>query len=105
MPEVILPDPFPAFESSQDNIHEVTPEKLLTLEKLLEPEKEKRVKARSMCLRSSATGRSKKKNRKHRVRTQDMIEEGLRYSRQAGPESVEDGCLLLGLTPDVIDLE
>ena len=50
VPEVILPDPFPAFESSQDNIHEVTPEKLLSPKKVLEPEKEKPVRERSMCL-------------------------------------------------------
>ena len=71
VPEVILPDQFPAFESSQDDIHEVTPEKLLTLEKVLEPEKEKPVRARSMCLRSSAPGQSKKMKgtRKRRVGT------------------------------------
>ena len=37
VPEIILPDPFPAFESSQDNICEITPEKLLSPEKVLEP--------------------------------------------------------------------
>ena len=42
--------------------------------------------------------------RKRRVRTQDMAEEGLRYSDESDPESVEDGCLLLGLTRDLIDL-
>ena len=40
-PEVILPDPFPAFNSSQDDICEITPEQ--DLEKVLEPEKEKPV--------------------------------------------------------------
>ena len=44
-PEVILPDPFPAFNSSQDDIHEITPErnpeKVQNPEKVLEPEKEK----------------------------------------------------------------
>ena len=106
MPELILPDPFPAFESSQDDIHVLTPEKLLSREKVLEPEKEKPVRERSMCLRSSAPGRSRKKKgtRKRRARTQDMIEEGLRYSDESGPESIEDECLLLGLTQDVIDL-
>ena len=99
-PEVILPDPFPAFDSSQDNIREITPEKLLSPEKVLEPEKEKPVRERSMCLRSSAPGQSRKKKgtRKRRVRTQDMVEEGLRYSDESDLESVEDGCLLLGLT-------
>ena len=38
-PEVILPDPFPAFNSSQDDIHEITPER--NPDKVLEPEKEK----------------------------------------------------------------
>ena len=71
VPEVILPDPFQAFESSQDNIHEITPEKLLSPEKVLEPEKEKPVRERSMCLRSSAPGqtRNKKGTRKRRSRT------------------------------------
>ena len=73
---------------------------------MLEPEKEKPVRERSMFLRSSATRQSRKKKvtRKCRVRTQDMIEEGLRYSDESGPESIEDRCLLLGLTRDVIDL-
>ena len=92
MPELILPDPFPAFESSQDDIHVLTPEKLLSREKVLEPEKEKPVRERSMCLRSSAPGqtRNKKGTRKRRARTQDMIEEGLRYSDKLGLESIED---------------
>ena len=95
-PEVILLDPFPAFDSSQDDIHEITPEpnpeKLLSPEKVLEPEKEKPVRERSMCLRSSAPGQSRKKKgmRKRRVRTQDMVEEGLCYSDESDPESVED---------------
>ena len=106
VPEVILPDPFPAVNSSQDNILEITPEKLLSPEKVLEPEKEKPVRERSMCLRSSAPGRSRKKKgtRKRRVWTQDMVEKGLRYSEESDPESIEDGCLLLGLTQDVINL-
>ena len=71
-----------------------------------EPEKEKPVRERSMWLRSSAPGRSRKKKgtMKCRVRNQDRIEEGLRYSDKSGPESIEDGCSLLGLTQDVIDL-
>ena len=110
VPEVILPDPFPVFNSSQDDIREITPErnpeKLLNPEKVLEPEKEKPVRERSMCLRSSAPGqlRKKKGTRKRRVWTQVMIEEGLRYLDESDPESVEDGYLLLGLTRDVIDL-
>ena len=109
-PEVILPDPFPVFNSSQEDISEITPEgnpkKLLNPEKVLEPEKEKPAGQRSSCLRSSAPGRSKKKKgtRKRRVRTQDMVEEGVYYSDESDRESVEDGCLLLGLTRDVIDL-
>ena len=90
----------------QDEIREITPEKLLSPEKVLEPEKEKPVRERSMCLRSSAPGRSRKKKgtRKRRVRTQDMVEEGLHFSDESDPESVENRCLLLGLTRDVIDL-
>ena len=119
VPEVILPDPFPAFDSSQDDIHEITPErhpenvlepekeKLRTPEKALEPETEKLAKGKSRCPRSSTLGRPRKKKetRKRRVRTQDMIEEGLRYLDESDPESIEDGCLLLGLTWDVIDLD
>ena len=84
--------------SSQDEIADVTP--------ALEPEKEKPVVRRSSCLRSSAPGRARKKKgtRKGRVWTQDMIEGGTYYSDESAPESVEDGCLLLGLTRDVIDL-
>ena len=43
--------------------------------------------------------------KKHRVWTQDMIEEGLRFLGESDLESTEDGCLLLGLTRDVIDLD
>ena len=69
----------------------------------MELEKEKPVAARSRCLRFSAPGRARKKKgtKKCRIRTQDMIEVGTYYS----DESVEDGCLLLGLTQDVIDLD
>ena len=103
-PEVILPDTLPVFNSSRDKISEITPER--DPEKVLEPEKEKPAGQRSSCLRSSAPGRARKKKgtRKRRVRTQDMVEEGAYYSDESDPESVEDGCLLLGLTRDVIDL-
>ena len=73
MPEVILPDPFPAFDSSQDDIREITLEQLPSPEKVLEPEKEKPVRERSMCLRSSAPGQSI-----GRRRGQGNIESGLR---------------------------
>ena len=83
--------------SSQDEIADVTP--------ALEPEKEKPVVRRSSCLRSSAPRRARKKKgkRKHRVWTQDMIEGGTYYLDESAPESVEDECLLLGLTRDVLD--
>ena len=109
-PEVILPDPFPVFNSSQEEIAEITPEpnpeKRLNPEKVLEPETEKPAGQRSRCLRSSAPGQSKKKKgtRKRRAWTQDIVEEGVYYSDKSDPEFVEDGCLLLGLTRDVIDL-
>ena len=53
---MILLDPFPAFDSSQDDIHEITPEKVLELEKeklqtpekVLEPESEKLAKSREV---------------------------------------------------------
>ena len=128
VPEVILQDPFTAFDSSQDDTQEITPErtpekvlepekeKLRTPEKVLEPEREKtpRTRAeklatvRSLCPRSSTPGRPRKRKatmKRHRVRTQDMIEEGLRFLDESDSESIEDGCLLLGLTRDVIDLD
>ena len=73
----------------------------------LEPEKEKPSTAsRSKCLRSSAPGRVKRMlTKKRRIRSQDMIEGGTYWSDESAPESVEDGCFLLGLTQDVIDLD
>ena len=105
LPEAILPDNLPVINSSQDEIVEITPE--LNLEKELEPEKEKPVAARSRCLRSTAPGRAKKRKgtKKRRTRTKDMIQGGTYYSDESAPESVEDGCLLLGLTQDVIYLD
>ena len=92
-------------DSSQEEIVDVTPE--LNPEKELEPEKEKPVASRSRCLRSSAPGRArnKKVTKKRRIRTQDIIEGGKYWTDESAPESVEDGCLLLGLTQDVIDLD
>ena len=105
LPEAILPDNPPVINSSQDEIVEVTME--LNLEKELEPEKEKPVAARSRCLRSTTPGQAKKRKgtKKRRTRTQDMIEGGTYYSDKSAPKSVKDGCLLLGLTQDVIDLD
>ena len=90
-PEANLPDNLPVVE--------ISPE--------LEPEKEKLVVARSRCLRSTAPGRTKRRKgtKNHRVRSQDMIEGGTYYSDESSPESIEDGCLLLGLTQDVLDLD
>ena len=87
-------------DSSAEELVEITPE--------LEPEKEKPPTAsRSRCLRSSAPGRARKKKptKKRRIQTQDMIEGGTYWSDESAPESVEDGCLLQGLTQDVIDLD
>ena len=83
---------------------EITPEG--NPEKVLEPEKEKPVGQRSGCLRSSAPGQAKKKKgtRKRRVRTQDIVEEGAYYLDESDQQSLEDRCLLLGLTGDVLDL-
>ena len=102
--EVILPDNLPVINSSQDEIVEITSE--LNSEKELEPEKQKPASVRSRCLRSSAPGRTRKKKgkTKRRVCTQDMIEGGTYYSDESAPESVEDGCLLLGLSQDLINL-
>ena len=103
LPEVILPDNMVVINSSQDEIVEITPE---VTEKELEPEKEKPASSRSRCLHSSAPGQTRKKKvtRKLRVRTQDMIEGGTYYSDESAPESVEDGCLHVGLSQDLIDL-
>ena len=99
-----IPPPF--VDSSQDEIVNITLE--LEQEKELEPEKKKPPAAsRSRCLRSTAHGRARKKKptKKHRIRTQDMIEGGPYWSDESAPESVEVGFLLLGLTQDVIDLD
>ena len=84
------------------------PERLEPVEPVpvVEPEREKTlVASRTRCLRSSAPGRVKRKpTKKRRIYTQDMILEGSYWLDESAPESVEDGCLLLGLTRDVIDL-
>ena len=104
LPEVILPDKVAVINSSQDEIAEITLE--VNSEKELDPEKEKPVSVRSRCLCSSAPGRTRKKKgtRKRRVCTQDMIKGGTYYSDESAPESVEDGCLHLGLSQELIDL-
>ena len=73
----------------------------------MEPEREKTpVASGSRCLRSSAPGRVKRKpTKKRRICTKDMVMEGVYWSDESEPESVEDGCLLLGLTQDIIDLD
>ena len=106
-PAAILPDNQPPFvDSSKHEIVDITPE--LELEKELEPEKEKPPAAsRSRCLRSTAPGRARKKKptKKRRIRTQDMIDGRTYWSDEPALESVEEGCLLLGLTQAVIDLD
>ena len=73
----------------------------------VEPKREKTpVASGPRCLRSSAPGRVKRKpTKKCRIHTQDMILEGVYWSDESEPESVEDRCLLLGLTRDIIDLD
>ena len=95
----ILPDnPSPAADKSAENIVEPVLE--------LESEKEKPSTASgSRYLRSSASGRVKRKpTKKCMIRTQNMIKEGRYWSDKFAPESIEDGCLLLGLTQDIVDL-
>ena len=109
-PAAILPYNQPPFiDSSQDEIVEITPELKPEKEKPeLETEKEKPPTAsRSRCLHSTAPGRARKKKstKKRRIRTQDMIEGGTYWPDESAPESVEDECVLLGLTPDIIDLD
>ena len=97
------------------NVTESNKEMLRTPENVLEPEKEKTlgtkaeklVTGRSLCPRSSTRGRPRKRKsiKKHRVWSQDMIEEGLHFLDESDLESIEDGCLLLGLTRDMIDLD
>ena len=72
----------------------------------LESEKEKPSTASgSRYLRPSASGRVKRKpTKKCMIRTQNMIKEGRYWSDKSAPESIEDGCLLLGLTQDIVDL-
>ena len=73
----------------------------------VELEKEKPPAAsRSRCLRSSAPGQVKRKpTKKRRIRTQNMTEDGTYWSDESAPESIEDGCLLLGLTQYIIDID
>ena len=94
-----LDNPPPVADSSAENIVKPVPE--------LELEKEKPSTAsRSRCLRSSAPGRAKRKpTKKRRICTQDMIEGGTYWSDESTPESIEDGCLLLGLTQEIIYLD
>ena len=61
---------------------------------------------RKCSMRSTAPRRAKRTpNKRFKPRTQDMILEGLYWSDESEPESVEDGCLLMGLTQDIIDLD
>ena len=95
----ILPDnPSPAADKSAENIVKPVQE--------LESEKEKPSTASgSRYLRSCASGRVKRKpTKKCRIRTQNMIEEGTYWLDESAPESTKDGCLLLGLTQDIVDL-
>ena len=84
------------------------PERLEPVEPVpdVKPESEKTpVASGSRCLRSSAPGRVKRKpTKKRRIRTQDMVLEGVYWLDESKPESVEDRCLLLSLTRDIIDL-
>ena len=54
---------------------------------------------------SGLAGKKKKAIKKRSIGPQNMIEGGTYWSDKSAPESVEDGCLLLGLTQDVIDLD
>ena len=85
------------------------PERLNPVEPVpdVEPEREKTLVASGYrCLRSSVPGPVKRKpTKKRRICTQNMILEGMYWSDKPEPESVEDGCLLLRLTRDVIDLD
>ena len=91
-------NPSPAADKSAENIVEPVLE--------LESEKEKPSTASgSRYLRPSASGRGKRKlTKKCRIRTQNMIEEVTYWLDESAPESIEDGCLLLGLTQDIVGL-
>ena len=73
----------------------------------MEPERERTPTAsRSRCPRSTAAGRVKgKPTKKLRIPTQDMVLEGVYWSNESEPDSVEGGCLLLCFTQDIIDLD
>ena len=73
----------------------------------VEPEREKTpVTSGSSCLRFSAPGQvMRKPTKKCRICTQDMVQEGVYWSDESEPDSIKDGCLLLGLTQDIIDLD
>ena len=79
----------------------VEPEPEPVPEVQLEKEKDP-VTSGSRCKRSTAPGRTKRKlTKKSKPWTQDMILEGVYWTE----ESVEDECLLLGLTREIIDLD
>ena len=71
------------------------------------PEKEKNPVASGFrCKRSTTPGRTRRKlTTKSKPQTQDMILERVYWTDESEPELVEDGCLLLGLTRDIIDLD
>ena len=97
-PEVSLCDPEKEPEKADSVELEPVPK--------VEPEKEKSPAAYgSRCKRSTAPGRTRRKpNKRLKPQIQDIILEGLYWSDESEPELVEDGCLLLGLTRDKIDL-
>ena len=67
----------------------------------IEPEKEKS----PVASEYKCPGRPRRKPKKSlKPHTQDMILEGV-YWTDSGPELIKDGCLLVGLTSDVIDLD
>ena len=90
-------------ETEQEKEDPVEPEPVPDVE---QEKEETPVASGSRCKRSTPPRRSRRKlTKRSKPRTQNMILEGLFWSDESQPESVEDGCLLLGLTRDIIDLD
>ena len=101
----VISDPlfiFPDMENMSDKLL-IEPEKVQT-SSAVKSEKSPVASGSGLQRQPTTSGRSKRTlNRKLRLRTQDMIKEGIYYSGSE-PESVEDNCLQL-VVRDFMDLE
>ena len=100
-PKISLVVGEPEKESEKEDPVEPEPVPDMELEKEKNP-----VVSGSRCKRSTAPGRTRRKpTKRSKPQTQDMILEGVYWTDESESESVEDGCLLLSLTRDIIDLD